>query len=452
MSPLNLDRVRSVLPDLKDLRPFWSLLAEESVPDPERAWSGSGDLGTLGSRVVDLAGVDAAARELAAAEAERLGRLYETVARVLRRVEAGDRSAAADALLEAAAEEERGERMDRAEAFALSAYDLVRDLRDQTPASRALRSAARASRALGHLDDAAGRHREAYRLARDSFDFVGAAEAAVGVGNVHLEQGAWAEAELWYHRGLDALDEGEESAAERWHALLNIHIALRSRGRLEASVEWLERAEDEARRLEDPAGETYLENARGQLEMAAGRFQAAEDHLRRAVTAAQGAGADVVIRVNLAEALLAQDRVLEATEEAREAERRAVTDGVFPRLPEVYRLLGRIAARDGNPEAFVFFERALELVEEHDLPRLEEAVTLQAYATMERDRGNEDVAEELDLRARERYRELGIEDVRGPWSDTFGDDGPDDGPGEGPDEELDEEPGEKPAEARDDEP
>lgn len=420
MSPLILDRIRSVLPDLDDLRPFWRRLAERSAPDPERTWSGSGHLGTLGSRIVDVAGVDEVAGELAAAEAERLGRLYATVARVLRRVEADDPVGAARALLDAAAMEEGGERMDRAEAFAVSAYDLVRDLRDQTTASLALRRAARAARALGRLGDAEGRYREAHRLARDSFEHRGAAEAAVGLGNVLLEEGAWAEAETWYRRSLEALDEVEGPTSERWHAMLNIHITLRSRGRLEESVEWLERAEEEADRVGDPDGEVYLENARGQLEMAAGRFDAAEEHLRRAASAAEAAGPDVVIRTNLAEALLAQDRVLEATEEAREAERRAVTDGVFPRLPEVYRLLGRIAAQDGNPEAFVFFERALKLVEEHGLPGLEAAVTLQAYGAMERSRGHEEIAEELEARARERYRDLGIEEPRRPWSDTFG--------------------------------
>ena len=42
-----------------------------------------------------------------------------------------------------------------------------------------------------------------------------------------------------------------------------------------------------------------------------------------------------------AEALLARDRLLDAAEEARGAELQAVSAGAVPRLPEIYRMLGR---------------------------------------------------------------------------------------------------------------
>jgi len=420
MTPLHLDQLRDLLPDLGELRPLWEGLAERSSPDPDRVWSGSGDLGTLGSRLLDLTEVGEVAKDAAEAESARLARLYEGVAVALQKVEEGNRPEAAAAFLDAAAEQEGAERHDRAEALALAAFEVVRDLRDQTPAALALRRAARAARSRGDLVRAATRYRRAHDLARDSFDPSGAAESAVGMGNVLEQQGAWAEAEGWYRRALASLEDVEGATPERWHASLNIHITLRSRGRLEESVEWLERAEAHARILEDPDAEVYLANARGQLEMARGDFARAEEHLSRALAEADGALVAVVVQLNLAEVLLAQNRILEATEEAREAERRAVVRGVFTRLPEVYRLLGRIAARDGNPEAFVFFERALALVEEHDLPTLEKAMTLQAYGAMEREREDEDTAGELEARASECYAKLGIENERDPWSDTFG--------------------------------
>ena len=154
--------------------------------------------------------------------------------------------------------------------------------------------------------------------------------------------------------------------------------------------------------------------------MASGAFSEAEDHLRAGLSAATDARARVTIRLNLAEALLAQDRTLEATEEAREAERVALASGIVPKLPEVYRILGRIVSAEDNPDAFVFFERALDIVRERRLPAFEEALTLQAYAESEVRRGEEDSARELQERMTERYRALGMRNKRHSWADTFG--------------------------------
>lgn len=417
---MNLDRLRQVLPDLDELRPLWERAAERSVPDPGRAWSGSGELGTLGSRLVDPAEIQEAVGDLVAARGRRLERLYRAVGDALAHLDAGRHESAAAALLDAAALEESAERHERAEAYALAAHEVVKDLRDRKPAALALRRAARAARSRGRLGEAATRYREAHRMARDSFDERGAAEAAVGMGNVLERQGRWDRAEIWYRRALEAVEDQEGAVSERWHALLNIHITLRSRGRVDESVPWLERAEEEADALGDPAAATYLANARGQLRMASGEFAAAEDELRRALDRARSAEAAVVVQLNLAEALLAQGRALEAAEEAREAERSALMKGVFPRLPEAYRLLGRIAATEGDSDAFVFFERALEIIGDRGLPDLERAVTLQAYSELERERGNEETASELRSAAADHYRELGIEHARDPWSDTYG--------------------------------
>jgi hypothetical protein len=124
--------------------------------------------------------------------------------------------------------------------------------------------------------------------------------------------------------------------------------------------------------------------------------------------------------LNLAEALLAQRRLLDAADEARFAEQEAIRGGLAPKLPEVYRLLGRIASEDGEPDAFVLFERALELVRDRALPPLEEAMTLQAYAAHEARRGDDDVARALREEAEARFEALGISYMRHPWADVFG--------------------------------
>lgn len=421
MKRLKLDEVRELLPALDELRPVLDLLLLRSEPDARHAWTRSGEVESAGDRLLPEGTALSGAAELAEREGAHLLRLYQAVGRALRALEAGAEKEAAAALLDAAALEEGRDRPERAEAWSDAALRLVRGLRDRAPAALALRRSARAARARGHLEAALARYRECFRTARAIADPRGAAEAAVGAGNVLEQQGRWAEAEVWYLRALDELDGVEGHPPERWHALLNLHIARRSRGALEDSLAFLERAEEAARAAgEVRAALPFLENARGQLHLWAGRLEAAEAAFREALAAATSTAATVTIRLNLAEALLARGHLLEAAEEAREAEREALAGGVVGSLAEVYRLLGRIASRGGNPEAFVLFERALDLVHERRLPVLEEALTLQAYAEHEERLGEPDAARSLRERARARYRALGIEHLRHPWTEYFG--------------------------------
>ncbi len=420
MNRLTLDRIMHVLPPLDDLRPVLDHLIVQSVPDPEREWTGGGELGTLGGRLVSSEDLASAVGELADAVRDRVSTLYLAVADGIRCLGEGDGAGAAKALLRAAALEEGLDHPDRAEAWAAAAFRAAGEERDRRPVSLALRRWARAESAQGKLVEALDRYGQAHEIARDSRDFQGAAEAAIGAGNVLERQGGWDDAEQWYRRALDVLEADGRQGPEMWQAQLNIHIVLRSAGSLDKSLVWLQKASDSAEKLGDETAAQFLENAWGQFHMASGAFSEAEDHLRAGLSAATDARARVTIRLNLAEALLAQDRTLEATEEAREAERVALASGIVPKLPEVYRILGRIVSAEDNPNAFVFFERALDIVRERDLPALEEALTLQAYAESEVRRGEEDSARELHERMTERYRALGMRNKRHSWADTFG--------------------------------
>jgi tetratricopeptide (TPR) repeat protein len=427
MRKLTLDEVRDALPELDELRPVLDHLLAHSEPDRARMWSGSGELGTVGSRLADPADLGASVEELAAAEARRLVTLYQAAARALSALAAEDRGAAAEALLDAAAAEERRERPERAEAYAAAAHRIARSERDPGPAALALRRWARAARAQGRLPDALERYERSHEIALALRDHRGAAEAAIGAGNVLEEQGRWPEAAGWYRDALRALDDLDEPAQERWHALLNLHIVARSRGALDESVPWLEAAERAS--STDPEGaRPFLQNAAGQLLMAQGVVAEAEVRFRTALDVATGARARVTIRLNLAECLLAQGRALDAAEHGREAEREAIRASLVPKLPEVYRLLGRIASSEGNVDAFVLFERALEIIRERALPPLEEALTLQAYAECEASRGEADAARQLHGLAAERFAALGITHMRQAWVDVFGTTGPNGAP------------------------
>jgi tetratricopeptide (TPR) repeat protein len=322
-------------------------------------------------------------------------------------------------MLAAAALEEARDRPDRAEGYAAAAFRLARDAADPRPAAVALRRWARAARTKGDLVNALDRYTRGYDAARALSDVRGAAEAAVGAGNVLEEQGLWAEAADWYRIALNELAALEAVVPERWHALLNLHIVARSRGDLEESVGYLDAAEREANALEPDMSRPFLMNARGQLAMSAGAFTEAETHFRTALRAAAGPRARITIGINLAEALLAQGRTLDAAQTARESELEAIRAGFTPKLPEVYRLLGRIAASDGNPDAFVFFERAIEIIDDRKLPALEKAQTLQAYAECETRVGDRTVARQLLGAAKEVFDSLGVTHMRQAWADVF---------------------------------
>lgn len=418
MTGLRLDELWRLLPPLAELRPIHDLLLARSAPDPRHTWSVSGELETAGSRIVRRGISEGEAAELARMTAARTAAVYRHLASVLTALADDDRPAATAALLEIAAVEEEAHRPERAQAWARSAFLVSRDERDQRPAALALRRWGRAARARGLLGEALERYRDSYEISRALDDPRAAAEAAVGAGNVLEDQARWPEAERWYRRALRILDEqGADDAAERWHALLNLHITLRSRGRLDEARPLLEQAAEAAEG--DDGAIPFLENARGQMRQVEGDHAAAEAHFATALAAAGGPAAKVAIGVNLAECILAQDRHLDAADAARRAEAVALSAGLVSTLPEVYRILGRIAAERGNPDAFVLFERALEIARDRDLPEVERARTLQAYAEAEARRGESETARELHEDAQRLYRNVGIAHPRDEWSEFF---------------------------------
>lgn len=416
---MTLDGLRAVLPDLDELRPLVDRLTAGSEADPARAWAGSGELGTIGDRLIAPDALIGETSELARRECAHLERIYELNARAIAALAEGDVETAAETFLEAAAEEQSRDRADRAEAYADSAYRVARDGGGVELASRALRRRARHRRAQGRYEESRRDYDEAALAADSGNDARGVAEALIGAGNVEEEQGHWPQAAELYRQALARIEDLSEVVPEAWHAHLNLHVVLRSIGELEAAEEPLEEARRIAAQLEDPSARAFLENARGQFLMATADFVSAERHLRSALEASESAVAEITIRLNLAEALLATGRTLDAAQEARRAERHALVAGLPKKLPEVYRLLGRIAALENIADAFVLFERALQLIEQRGLPVLERAQTLQAYAEAERRVGDPDAARDLLAEADRLYAQLGIERRRDPWADRF---------------------------------
>lgn len=403
---LTVAEIATLLPDLEELRPVMEHVLTRSVPDPSRAWAGSGVLGAAGDRLVRfddaIAEVHNAFEE---AEAHRRD-VFDAVARAIERQTTGDAEGCASAFLEAAAAEESRQNMSRADAYADAAWRTLEGAPDSSTRRRALRRRARARRAMGDLRAAVEDYRRSFEMAEASADVEGMAEAAIGAGNCCEDRASWDEALVWYRRALGTIDEADHSGPEHWQALLNEHIVQRSQGDLEASMETLDRADRAAVGFD--GADFFLRNARGQLRLALGDPAGAEDWLRAALAQAPGGRARVTIRVNLAEALLAAGRLLEAAEEVRTAEYEAIVGRVHAQLPEVYRLLGRISAARGEGDAFVLFEKSLTLIAEQGLPAIEKSRTLLAYADSESKLGNEERAAEMRAEAESIRDQLGF--------------------------------------------
>lgn len=417
--PFKYERVRALLPELDELRPVLDALLATSKPSPGEAWTGSGEVGTEQSRLVDGTLAVQQAADLAEREAEHLRAIYALVGSALERAAAGEATQAAEAMLNAAhLEEERG-RFDRACQYARSATQLAREGGEDNVVALALRRWGRFARSSGDLPTASSRYKQSYEVGRAINDVGGAAEAAIGLGNVFEEAGRWQDASRWYLIALEQLpDSSERVLPQHWQAKVNMHIALRSSGRVDESEEWLVAAGEDAQALNGNGATPFLKNAWGQLYQWRGEFGAAERAFREGLEATDDPRARVTIELNLSETLLAQGRRLEAAEHARDAEREALRGSIAARLAEVYRLLGRIATVEEHNAAFVLFERSLEICRERRLPDLERALTLQAYGESEQELGNLDTAADLFTQADEIYSEQGIDGRRHMWSDV----------------------------------
>lgn len=409
---LRFDDLRDLLPDLEALEPLLDEVAGTAVPDEGRRWAASGELETLGRRLVQPEELEARIPLLVEAARARAEALYTGTAAAIRALSEGDREGAARRLLDLSAQEETRHAPASAYACAMAAHRVVQGLRDRTVSTLALRRAARAARGEGRLAEAAALYERAWGQARDGGDLEGGIISAIGRGNVSVDRGLWAEGQQWYEEAARLMGPGPDARPERWHVHQNMGIVRREQGDLEGCARELERAGELAALLGDPVAQVEVNNGWGQLLMARGDRGGAIRRFRSALEATRSLEdprARTTVAVNLSEVLLAEGRRLEAWEAAREAEAAALSGRVAPRLPEVYRLLGRLAQAEDSDHAFVFFERALAVIEERGLPAYERALTLHAYGEARQRSGEELAARGLYGAALGIYEELGMD-------------------------------------------
>jgi tetratricopeptide (TPR) repeat protein len=393
MSPraLKVDAALGALPAVDDLFPLREALLAGARETGTR-WSAAAAYATVDGRAADPEALEARAAELAEGVRARVEAVLRLSARALAALRDGDPAAAARLLIEAGEVEEDAGRGEAAEAFYRHALALGRKPRDRTAEGLALRRLARVARDGGRLDEAERLYRRGLEVAEASRETDGAVVACQGLGNVCVDQGRWDEAVRWYTRGVELLS-GAPPSRLLWQLYVNLSVAARRAGDLDAGERWLAEAEAVIGALDDEAGRLPLENTRARLLLARGDAGAAEAAYRRSLAAAGPPGQRAVVLVNLAECLRIAGRLKEAEEVVRELERVVLLHGLTTLLPHVYRELGEVARARGDGEAFLFFEQALDLCRGGAGTPLDLAETQHAYARHERAQGNADAAE-----------------------------------------------------------
>lgn len=404
--PLLVERALALVPDYEDFLPLSDALIGASRVDEEKVWARSGAYATVGKRRVDPDRAAALVPALLERRAERTRRLMERVLEAMRAQAAGDEAEAARQLVRAGEVEEADRRLDRAERIFRMALPLAEELRDKGPLVLVLRRLGRVARAAGRLDEAWGAYTQSHDLAAAAMDAEGEVIACQGLGNVADDRGERETARAWWERGL-ARAAGLGAPHLEWPLHLNLSVLAMLEGDLAGAERLLDRARERMGGAAEGEGRFFWLNNRGLLLLEHGDAAGAEAVFREALAGAEGHRA-LTLRVNLGESLLRQGRLLEAEDEARRAEEVAVLHRLVEDLVDVYALLGSLARERCDEEGFVFYEQALRVCHERQLPSKTLAALLFGYGRLHGACGRWDEGRGYLEAARDGYRALGF--------------------------------------------
>lgn len=406
-SRLLVERALALVPEGEEFLPLADAVIGASFADRDKRWARSSAYATVGKRLVDPARIQEMIPSIVRKAEERLQALFTLVVQALQEHERGNPATAAELLVRAGELEEADRRLERAEKVYTMALEVAADLREKGPQILALRRLGRVARTAGHLQEAWTRYEQSWQLSQDEMNVHGQVIACQGLGNVCSDRGQRGDARRWYERGLEVargLDEPDLS----WPFYLNLSNLAILRGDLSGA----ERLLAEARLHIDRAGNEnavpFWYNSRGVMLAEHGDPEGAEHVHREGLARTGDPFWKMTLRINLGHALVRQDRLFEAEEEARRAEELAVVHRFVPDLVDVYGLLGTIARAHCDEEGFVFYEQALEVCRERDLPQVEAAAVYHGYGCLYRACGRPAEAQSYLERARDIYAELGL--------------------------------------------
>lgn len=401
---MKVERALGILPPLEAIGPLRALILASSAPDEETRWGSAAAFLTVGKWSVSTDLLRRGIPQLVIKIGAHLSTLYAHYADALDAEEEGDPSQAAAHLLAAGRLEERVGRYRAAIGWAEVSLGIAEGLNTRKGEIETLIFLGRVARAQGLLSAAARHYQRALALAEAEGDPLGCIDASEGQGLVALAQGQLQGAAAWLGRA-ERLADGEEHEVGRARVIRELAQVAVRRGELDGAMERLATA----RAIFDRRGEqvemALTLDAEGRLFLAQGKHAEAIAAFREALAWVQRAGGDprtaCGIRLHLAELYLALERMSEAEEEMRLAEKLALGHDLGRRLIQIYTRLGALRGRQGSEMGFVFFEQALALCKVLEpIPTLEAEVYHQ-YGLFKSNLGRMDEARAWLERARE---------------------------------------------------
>lgn len=409
-----MKRAVTSIEDLAQLLPATDLgdelrrrLMEVSTPDPDRRWAGSASMVTVDKRVVDTAALEGVLQDVEEAARASITERIDRYREVFQAYLLGDDVSVALRLLQLG-EESQGRGLPRdARLFYEAALRLALPLVDKGPQILALRRLARLERDLGRLRSAHELYARSGDLARDSGDLPGEVVATIGQATVLMYQGRWSDAEARLRRALGQIEQSapDELVLERGHVANNLGMVLTRQARYPEAEEWLDRAMAVWTRVDSPSDVGVCYHNLGALRLNQGRREEAREILQGALALRIPAALAALITTDLAQACVEDGLVSRGEEWGRIAEEYALRSRSPYYLGHMYRGLG-VIARSRGAEGVTFFEKALEIARETDLPLLE-GETLVDYAPLRADMGQTEEALDYLERARAIFTSLG---------------------------------------------
>lgn len=356
-TPMRVERVLRLLPEVDVLTPLRSLLISTSRPHAAEEQHL-----TVGKRIVRSGRLSELIPQSIQRVSEHLSTLYYLAVDALDAEERGDTPAAVRAFLAASRVESRVGREPAARLWIEHALRIAEEERDRRPEIEALQELGRLELGLGARDKAARLYQRSFALAEAEGDGARAAAACLALGNIALQRATPQGAVSWFSRGLQHSD-GNAGMSGRLHLGMSEVMIVRdafdeAAARLKLAEDCLSRPEDGAGLVELRSGMARLAARTGRLDEAVGHFRSALDHAQRGT---HDPRVELPVRLELCRFLLTAGRLVDAEDEARRAEEEAVVNNLTNDLARLYIIMGGIRTAQRDDSGFVFFEKAIEL-------------------------------------------------------------------------------------------
>lgn len=371
LSGLRVERALRVLPNVDVLTPLRALLIATA-----RAPSSEASQNTVGKRSLRPDRLGALIPQSITRFSTHLAEVYELVVEALAAESRNDTMSAVRALVEAGARESGQGREAAAATWLEHALYLAETASDRRAETEALLAIAELELTRGAPERAARRAQRALEVAEAMNANRAAAAACLLLGRVALDRDISEGAASWFTRGLPLV---EEDALLGARLRLALGESLARHGDHADAVMRLLSAEAVFRAAKDVGGVASALAARARVAAADGSNDEALVLFREALAvlpASSRKGPDtrveLAVRIRLCHHLLMRERLVEAEDEARQAEEVAIVHNHSRELARIYLVLGAVRAVQRDESGLVFFEKALELSRgPTPVPRLE---------------------------------------------------------------------------------